>query len=118
MGVTDARLISGRPTEVGARAREHVRFGRGRPDQELVVSASVPGRTIAWRMVEGGPFVGEVALDLETIGPAATRARWSGSFRLTGWRRILEPLVAGEAKAGEAAELQRLKAVLEATGSR
>jgi hypothetical protein len=53
-----------RPTEeVGTRARERLKLGPQTVDQEFEVLASVPGRRIAWRMVGGGAFRGEVALD-------------------------------------------------------
>ena len=69
----------------------------------------------AWRVAGGAPMAGEVALDLEAIGPARTRAVWSGWVALTGLLRLIEPLMAGEIANGEAAELRRLKENLEAT---
>ncbi len=114
MGVVDARQVSGRPTEVGSRAREHMRLGPRRLDVEFEVAASDPGRRIAWRFVSGAPFVGEVGLELEPLGPDRTRAVYYGSLRFTGLWRLVEPLMAGEMTAGEAAELRRLKQVLEA----
>lgn len=113
MGVLDARLVSGQPTEIGARGREHVKLGPRTFDVELEVSASIPAQRIGWRMAGGSPFAGEVTLDLEPLGPDLTRAVWSGSIGLTGWWRLIEPLIAAEAKAGEAAELRRLKETLE-----
>lgn len=113
MGVLDAEVISGRPTEVGAMGRETLRFGPWRFVTEFVVSASEPGRHIAWRVAGGVPFTGEGRLELEPIGSTRTRAVYSGAFRLKGLWRLLEPLVAREARASEAAELQRLKRVLE-----
>jgi len=61
----------------------------------------------------GSPLAGEVALDLEPLGPDRTRAVWSGSMGLTGLWRVVEPLMAAEMKNGEAAELRRLKERLE-----
>ena len=58
---------------------------------------------------------GAVALDLEPLGPERTRAIWSGSLGLRGLWRVIEPLMAAEVKAGEAAELRRLKENLETT---
>lgn len=113
MGVLDARLVSGQPTEIGARARERVKLGPWKLDVEFEVSGSIPAQRIAWRMAGGRPFAGEVTLDLESLGPDRTQAVWSGSIGLTGWWRIIEPLVASEVKAGEAAELRRLKERLE-----
>ena len=68
--------------------RETVRLGSRRYVAAFVVSESAPGKRIAWRLAGGIPLVGDVRLDLE-------------------------PLMAGEIRAGEAAELQRLKGILE-----
>ena len=114
MDVIDARLVSGTSTEVGARASEHLKLGPTTVEQEFEVTDAVPGRSVAWRMLPGGALAGEARLDLEAVGPDRTQAVWSGSLGLTGWRRLLEPLMRGEVMAGEAAELRRLKEILEA----
>jgi len=113
MGVLDARLISGRPTEIGAHGIERLKLGPRKVEVDLEVSASIPAQRIAWRMVGGSPFTGEVTLDLDSLGPDRARAVWSGSIGLTGWWRLIEPLMAAEVKTGEAAELRRLKERLE-----
>jgi hypothetical protein len=113
MGVTEARFVSGRPTDVGTRAIERVKLGPRNVDVQLEVSGSIPARRIAWRMAGGSPITGEVTLDLESLGPDRTRAVWSGSIGLSGWWRLIEPLIAAEVKAGEAGELRRLKETLE-----
>ena len=115
MGVTDARIIRGTGTEVGSHALERVRLGPRSVDVEFLVSESIPGRRIAWRVVGGSPLSGDVALDLESLGPERTQAIWSGSLGLRGLWRVIEPLMAAEIKAGEAAELRRLKENLETT---
>ena len=113
MSVLDGRLVSGRPTEVGARGLEHMKVGPRTFDVELEVSMSTPAQRIGWRMTGGSPFAGEVTLDLESLGPDRTKVVWSGSMQLTGLWRLIEPLIAAEAKAGEAAELLRMKEILE-----
>lgn len=113
MGVADAQVVRGDPREIGAMGRETVKMGARRFTAEFVVSESAPGRHIAWRIAGGMPLVGEARLDLEPVGPECTRATWSGAFRMTGLWQLLEPMMAGEIRAGEAAELERLKGVLE-----
>jgi uncharacterized membrane protein len=112
MGIVDAELVSGTPTEVGALARERMKMGPGLVEFDLEVSESVAGRRVAWRFA-GSTMTGEARLDLAPLGPDRTKATWSGSMALRGWRRILEPLMAAEARSGEAAELRRLKERLE-----
>jgi uncharacterized membrane protein len=114
MGVVDARVVSGQPTDVGAVAMERVKLGPRSADVALEVSAAIPGRRIAWRMAGGGPLKGEVTLDLEPLDAERTRATWSGSIGLTGLWRLLEPLMAAEIRTGEASELRRLQANLQA----
>jgi uncharacterized protein YndB with AHSA1/START domain len=113
MSVIDARIVHGRPTEVGARAQETVRIGPRRQTVEFEVAEADPGRRLVYRVLTG-PMHGDVAMDLEAIGPDSTRVVWAGSLGLTGFMRVVEPLFAGEIRAGEAAELVRLKARLEA----
>lgn len=115
MGVTEARIVRGTGMEVGSRAVERIKFGPRSVDVEFEVSGSIPARRIAWRIAGGSPLSGDVTLDLEPLGAERTRAVWSGSLGLTGFWRVIEPLMAAEVKAGEAAELGRLKENLETT---
>jgi uncharacterized membrane protein len=113
MTVTDARIVQGDGTQVGARGRERVRFGPFGWDAEFEVSEAEPGRRIAWKSVQGVPFDLTVTLDLEPIGPASTKAIYGADIRLHGLWRLLSPMVAVEANAGPARELSRLKAQVE-----
>jgi hypothetical protein len=79
------------------------------------VSEAEPGRRIAWKSVQGVPFDLTVTLDLEPISPASTKASYGADIRLHGLWRLLSPMVAMEAKAGPARELQRLKTRVEAS---
>jgi len=114
MTVTDARIVSGDGTQTGARGRERMRFGPFGWDVEFEVVDAKPGRRIAWRSVSGAPFDLDVALDLEPMGPASTKATYGADIRLHGLWRLLSPVLAMEAKAGPARELQRLKTAVEA----
>jgi len=113
MSVADARVVRGQGGEVGDRGRERLLFGPFRLDIEFEVSEAVPGRRIVWRPVAGAPFHGELALDLEPLGPTSTRATYGLAFQMLGLWRLLSPLVAMESKAGPARELRRLKENLE-----
>jgi uncharacterized membrane protein len=113
MGVTDARILHGQGSEVGARGRERLVLGPFGWDAEFEVVEAVPGRRIVWRSV-AGPLDGDVALDLAPAGPNATRATYGAAMRMRGVWRLLTPLLAMEGKAGQARELQRLKENVEA----
>ena len=118
MGVIDARLVSGPATDIGARGVERTKLGPRTFEVGVVVSKSIPAHRIAWRMEGESPFIGEVTLDLEPLGPDRTRAVWSGGIGLTGWWRLIEPFLGTEVRAGEACELRRLKAALEMAPAR
>jgi uncharacterized protein YndB with AHSA1/START domain len=113
MGVTDARVLQGQGTQAGARGRERSRFGPFQWDVEFEVAEAQPGRRLVWRSVRGGPFQIEVALDLERVGPASTRATYRAAIQMRGLWRLLTPLVAMDGRAGLARELQRLKEQVE-----
>ncbi len=113
MAVSDARILQGEGSEVGARGRERLALGPFRWNVEFVVTEATPGRRIVWRSVAGAPFHGDVALDLAPVGPESTRATYGASVQMRGLWRLLAPLIAMEGKAGQARELQRLKEQVE-----
>ncbi len=115
MGVTNARTVAGTGTGVGDRAIERLQLGPRSVDVGFAVSAADPGKRIAWHMEPGSLLSGDVALELEPIGPGRTRAVYSGSIGLKGIWRLAEPFMRAEVRASEAAELARLKANVEAT---
>ena len=114
MTVTDARLLSGPGTQVGARGRERMRFGPVGWDVEFQVAEATPGRRIVWKAVAGAPFDLAVSLDLEPEGSTSTKATYAAELQLHGLWRLLALFVAMEGQAGPARELGRLKAQVEA----
>ena len=89
MSVIDARIVQGRSTEVGARAHEDVKIGPRRQTVEFEVAEADPGRRLAYRVL-AGPMRGEVAMDLEAIGPESDQGglgRIPGSDRAHAARR-------------------------------
>lgn len=114
MGVADARVVRGQGSEVGARGQARFLLGPLSWVVEFEVSEAVPGRRIVWRSMAGAPFQLEFALDLEPAGPTSTRATYGAAIQLRALWRLLTPVLAVEAKAGPARELQRLKDNIEA----
>lgn len=113
MSVTDAAILHGVGSEVGARGRERLVLGPFKWDAEFEVAEAVPGRRIVWRSVAGTPFDLEVSLDLAPTGPTSTRATYGAAVRPRGLWRLLAPMMAAEGKAGPERELRRLKENLE-----
>jgi uncharacterized protein YndB with AHSA1/START domain len=70
------------------------------PDRRLVIRVSHPA--MEW-----------TAISTVTTEGAGTRLTYAGELGFKGWRRLLEPMMAGEVRKGEAQEARRLKAVLE-----
>jgi hypothetical protein len=70
------------------------------PDRRVAFETSHPA--LRWR-------------SLAVVEPAdgGTRLDYSGELSFRGWRRLLEPLFAGEVQSGERREVERLKALLE-----
>lgn len=117
MTVMSAELLEGTGLRVGDRGRERMRLGPWTTNAEFTVVAAEPGRRISWRPGPGSPFTGDLTLELEPLGPSSTRATYGGSFSMRGWLRLLEPLLAGEARSGQAAELRKLKQAVESRSS-
>ncbi len=118
MTVTTAESLQGTGSRVGDRGRERVRIGPFTRDAEFTVVAAEPGHRIVWRAGGGAPFTGDMTLELEALGPSTTRATYAGSFTVRGLLRLLEPLMAGEAKQNPKTELRRLKEALESMPAR
>jgi hypothetical protein len=70
-----------------------------------------PDRRVTYEMTHP-TFTWTAEMRVEAAG-GGSRLATSGAFRLRGWRRVLQPIVAREVSRGEAAELDRMKAILE-----
>ena len=74
-----------------------------------------PNRSVRYEMTHPG-FTWTAEL---SVTPAAggSRLATSGTFRVRGWRRLLEPILAREVSRGEADELARMKSLLESASA-
>jgi uncharacterized protein YndB with AHSA1/START domain len=70
-----------------------------------------PNRSVTYEMTHPG-FTWTAELKVSPNG-GGSRLATSGTFRLRGWRRLLEPIIAREVSRGEADELARMKSLLE-----
>ena len=132
--------VARQPEEAFAAVIDIARWGEWTDMRDIRHDGSGPigvGTTGSFRMA--GPFSGPIRYELTsmdegrrveyrvthpafewraemTVEPRAGGSRLGtrGDFRLHGWRRLLEPIVAREVRRGEATELERLKALLEA----
>lgn len=71
-------------------------------------------RMVGYRTIEG-PFSWIGGIRLKPVAANETRVTSYGQVTATGFRRLLEWLFAGQVRKGEAAELIKLKALVETT---
>ena len=113
MSITESVLVQGDGVSPGSRARQAMRLGPVSLRYELEVADADPGRLIGWRTVGGGSLRADTRLELEQLSDDETRVTWAGEMGFRGLLRLIEPLIAAEARAGEARELERLRSLLE-----
>jgi uncharacterized protein YndB with AHSA1/START domain len=110
--VSVERLTSG-PLRIGAQFSETAKVGPWR----LVIVGSVtdikPNERFAFQARSSGPLDCEVHFDLQPVA-GGTRVTVSGTARLKGFWRLLQPLLAGELRKQTRTELATMKLLLEA----
>lgn len=97
---------------VGTRGQFRLAKGPIKGMLDLELTKLEPDRRVDFRITHPSLDWNSVSA-LEPAG-TGTQLTYAGEIRLRGWRRLLEPFVAGEVSRGEAAEAQRLKEILEA----
>ena len=112
MSVSSARVLSGDGAQVGARGVGRQVLGPIQVDIEFEVAEAEPGRRLQWRSTDPR-FDFVVTLDLEPVGPADSRARYTAAIAMHGVWRLMSPLIALEGEKSFRAELARLKSRVE-----
>jgi hypothetical protein len=104
----------GTPGEVrvGFRVREKMKVGSRMAPFTFEVARYMPDASLTFATIDG-PVNWEGTYEVESLGETATRIISSGRVSLKGWQRLLEPFMHGEVRRGEAAELRKLKDLLE-----
>ena len=108
MAVSDARVFEGDGSQVGARGVERQEVGPLRVAIAFEVTDADPGRRLTWHSTDTR-FDFDVTLDLEPVGQAACRARYTATIETHGVWRLLGPFIALEGDSGVRKELARLK---------
>jgi carbon monoxide dehydrogenase subunit G len=99
---------------IGSRYRYGFRKGPIAFDLKFQVSALDSNGSVTFTSEPGGRIHRAARIEVEPIDPSRTRVTSSGEMSLRGVWRLLEPLMSGEIRSSEAAELIALKRVLEA----
>lgn len=111
-GVTDSKVISTGPLRVGTQFSEVIKV-IGRPVEALCeVIEYESGSKIGFRSSSSPAIQFEGHYSFEP-NDGGTQLTYSGWTRLGGFWRLLEPLFGGEVNKELAAELKRLKSLLE-----
>ena len=101
---------------LAAGSRFEVTFGMGplKATLGLEMTAVEQSRRMAWKTYSGPiDWTGEYVL--EPDGAAGTKLSQRGTLKFGGVWRLMEPVVGGEISEGEKKELEKLKAVVEAS---
>jgi uncharacterized protein YndB with AHSA1/START domain len=110
--VSDVQVAPPGQIRVGTTVREMMKMGSKVAPFSWEVTEYRPGASFAFHSTEG-PMNWDGSYAVEPAGPGSTRVIGLGSVGLKGWQRLLEPFMGGEIRRGEAAELGKLKALLE-----
>ena len=110
--MSDGRWLTGAPGRKGATIEASIHLGPITSKLAWEMTEYIPGERIAFTPLPGGLMRWFGSYDLSG-DDAATVVRSTGDIRFNGPLRLLEPLVRGEVERGEAAEIEKLKAILE-----
>jgi len=111
MPVESMALIDAGAARIGMRASGAVAEGSRHAPFSVEIIEFEPERRIAFRTLSG-----PISWEVQAIDAGTTEVRSVGTMRMRGIRRrVLEPLTGGEVRRNEAAELAKLRGLLEAT---
>jgi len=111
MPVESMALIDAGAARIGMRASGAVAEGSRHAPFSVEIIEFEPERRIAFRTLSG-----PISWEVQAIDAGTTEVRSVGTMRMLGIRRrVLEPLTGGEVRRNEAAELAKLRGLLEAT---
>lgn len=112
--MVDSRFEGEGAPRIGTRGAFRLPAGPLKGRYLIEIVALEPDRRLDLRIDGSGlRWISRITLEPEGGG---TRMTYAGDISLLGWRRILEPLMAHEAQAGEEKEAKRFKDLLESEG--
>ena len=111
-GMSGGRWLTPGPIGVGSRTEATMRIGPFRRLTRWEIIEYQPGQLVTFRTLPGGPVDWTGSFAFEAAGSGTTVKAW-GDVQPNGMLRLLEPLMRAELPKEEAAELGRLKELLE-----
>jgi carbon monoxide dehydrogenase subunit G len=115
--VTTVEHLTPGEARIGSRYRYGFRKGPIAFNLKFRVADLDSNGNVTFTSEPGGRIHRAARIEVEPIDPNRTRVTSSGELALRGVWRLLEPLMSGEIRSSEAAELVALKRVLEASPS-
>ena len=112
--MVDVAFEGSGPPHVGQRGSFRLSEGPIKGKLEMEIAELEPDRRIVFRVSH--PALEWTAMNTIQPDGAGSRLTYAGEMSLRGWRRLLEPVMGGEIRSGEAKEALRLKELLEAEG--
>lgn len=113
--MVDMRFDTPGEPKVGSRGQFRLAKGPIKGQLAYRITELEPDRLVTFR-IEHPTLEWTAVSRLEPSGEG-TRLDYSGEIRMRGWRRLFEPIMAAEVRAGEGKEAQRLKLLLESQPS-
>jgi carbon monoxide dehydrogenase subunit G len=111
--MTGTHLVSGQGLKLGSQIETTLKLGPSKQTMTFEVWAFEPNRKLGWKTTSKGSLAWNAEFLFEPTSDGTTRVTSSGSIQLNGALRLIEPLMAGEVRSGEAKELVKFKELLE-----
>jgi uncharacterized protein YndB with AHSA1/START domain len=113
--MTGTHLVSGSNFRVGGQVETTIKMGPMKQTMVFQCAELEENRRLAFKTVSKGAMEWDAEFTFEPQGPSSTRMVSSGQIRLNGLLKLLEPLMAGEVRSGEAKELVKFKELIESS---
>jgi uncharacterized membrane protein len=109
--LASSAVVSGTYTDVGARCEEEIRMGPRTIPATCEITTFSAGRRFSFRAVSPGlVYDGNAVVEPQRDGSTFTL---SGEVRLSGFLRLLQPVIRSRMQAGVESEVAAIKACLE-----
>ncbi len=112
--MTGTRLLSGEGLRLGSQIETTMKIGPSKRTMVFEVVAFEPNRRIGWKTVTKGPLHWDAEFLFEPVDESSAHVTSSGVIQLNGALKLMEGIMAGEVRTGEAKELERFKSLVEA----
>ena len=113
--MSGTHLVSGQSLKLGSQIETILKIGPSKQTLNFEVSAFEPNRRLGWKTTSNGSLGWDADYLLEALGDGTTRVTSSGAIRLSGALKLMEGMMAGEVRSGEAKELVKFKELAEAS---